>query len=76
MKSIKINSSVGDDGILKLNLPLDFRNTDLEVMVIVQPVEKPKPWIESFFEATYGAFKDEPIERPEQNQPETRLGLE
>lgn len=48
MKSIKINSSVGDDGVLKLNLPLEFKNTDLEVMVIVQPIDKPGLWPQGF----------------------------
>ncbi len=39
MKSIKINSSVGEDGILRLSLPVEFTNTNLEVMIILQPIE-------------------------------------
>lgn len=38
MHGIKVRSHVGSDGILQLEIPIGLRNTDLEVMVIVQPV--------------------------------------
>jgi|694.fasta_scaffold09788_3 hypothetical protein len=66
MKSITVHSSVGEDGILKLNLPLELKNAELEVMVIFQAVEKQKPLTQSFLENTYGAFRNEPLERPSQ----------
>jgi hypothetical protein len=38
MESIKLKTHVGDDGLLKINLPIT--NQDLEVMVIYQPIPK------------------------------------
>jgi hypothetical protein len=38
MHSIKLNSHVGDDGILQLQVPVGIANADLEVMIIVQPL--------------------------------------
>ena len=38
MQNITLHSHVGSDGILQLKVPLDFTNTDLTVMLTVQPV--------------------------------------
>ena len=38
MQSIKFQSHVGPDGILKFEMPVGQNNTDFEVMVILQPV--------------------------------------
>ena len=37
---IKMNSSVGEDGILHLDIPVDMQETELEVTVTVKPVQK------------------------------------
>ena len=36
MESIKLKSHVGDDGVLQIQVPVGFKNEDLEVMVIFQ----------------------------------------
>ena len=38
MKTITLNSHVGADGILTLQVPVKVTNADLEVVLIVQPV--------------------------------------
>lgn len=38
MPSITLHSHVGSDGILQLKVPPDFTNTDLTVILTVQPV--------------------------------------
>jgi hypothetical protein len=38
MESIKLKSHVGDDGVLQIQIPVGFKNEDLEVMVIFQPL--------------------------------------
>jgi len=38
MQSITLHSHVGLDGILQLKVPPDFSNTDLTVILTVQPV--------------------------------------
>ena len=39
MRSIKVRSHVGADGMLHLNIPLDLTDRDVEVMIIYQPLE-------------------------------------
>ena len=63
MRSIKIRSHVGADGMLHLNIPLGLTDRDVEIMVIYQPLEtesKTKTpqelgWAPGFFENTFGA---------------------
>lgn len=42
MQTVKLPSHVGEDGVLRLNVPIGLNNTDLEVIVVVQPVTTPK----------------------------------
>lgn len=41
MKSIKLNKKVGADSILHLDIPTDITNTEVEIMVIYQPLKPP-----------------------------------
>jgi hypothetical protein len=82
MNSVSLKSHVGTDGRLRLDIPTDLRNADLEVIVIMQPVAiKPATnpedlgWPANFFENTFGCFKDEPLARPAQGQYEQREEL-
>jgi hypothetical protein len=38
MQSVTLHSHVGSDGILQLKVPPDFTNTDLTVILTVQPM--------------------------------------
>jgi short-subunit dehydrogenase involved in D-alanine esterification of teichoic acids len=38
METIKLRSHIGSDGLLLLQMPADFKNTSVEVVVIVQPL--------------------------------------
>jgi hypothetical protein len=82
MNSIALKTHTDVDGWLRLDIPTGLIDTDLEVIVIMQPVTtKPttKPedlgWPPGFFEKTFGSFKDEPLERPEQGEYEQREEL-
>jgi hypothetical protein len=83
MQSIKVRSRVGSDGMLHLQIPGGIKNTDLEVIVIFQPVApatEPKTpedlgWPPGFFERTFGCFRDEPLVRGEQGEYEIREEL-
>ncbi|MBI5082322.1 MAG: hypothetical protein HZC38_12355 [Chloroflexi bacterium] len=68
MQSIVLHSHSGQDGVLKLEVPLGLSNTEFEVMVIVQPVPLPKPrvlrdsalgWPPNFFESTFGSLNND-----------------
>ena len=82
MKTIEIASHVGEDGILRLEVPVDVRNQDLDVLVVVNPVSRQAPgitgrdlWPPGFFDSTAGAFRDEPLERGDQGGYEHREPL-
>ena len=82
MKTIELTSHVGGDGILRLEVPVDVRNQDLDVLVVVSPVSQQARvrtgsdhWPPGFFELTAGAFRDEPLERGDQGEYEYREPL-
>ena len=79
MQSIKLQSHVGSDGILKLEIPLGLTDADLEVLVVVQPLvstiattSEDLGWPPGFFEETFGSLKDELLVREPQGEYETR----
>jgi hypothetical protein len=71
MQSIKLKSHIGADGILKLEEPVEERDTDMEITLLLTPVGQPLSsegsidlsWPPGFFEKTYGCMKDEPLTR-------------
>ncbi|KAM3101093.1 hypothetical protein ACKFKF_09775 [Phormidesmis sp. 146-12] len=82
MKSVTLRSHVGADGILNLQVPIGITNTELEVMVIIQPLIQPESkasestgWIPGFFEEVIGSWDGEPLVRSEQGEYEVREEL-
>ncbi len=79
METITLRSRVGADGLLKLQVPVNLTNTDLEVVLIVQPVASASQelgWPPGFFEQTYGSFRDQPLVRESQGEYESRDELD
>jgi hypothetical protein len=79
METITLHSRVGADGLLKLQVPVKATNTDLEVVLIVQPVmpaEQSLGWPPGFFEQTYGSFQEQPLVREPQGEYEIREELD
>ena len=84
METIRLQSYVGPDGILKLQVPIGTVNSDLEVVLIVQPVppasgkarSEDLGWPPGFFERTFGSFRAQPLMREPQGEYETREELE
>ncbi len=66
MESIALRSHVGSDGILKLEVPTDLTDADVEVTVTLRPVasaSEPEPrdqygWPVGFLEKTFGSIPD------------------
>lgn len=75
MRAFKLQSHVGADGVLRLEVPVDEKDSDLEVVVVVQPSGHAGTWPDGFFDETFGAFKDHPLERPPQGEYEPRMRL-
>ncbi len=72
MQSITFHSHVGQDGILKLEVPVGLSDVELEVTVIVQPVPsssvrtpESRGWPPGFFEQFAGCLPDFPDIEPE-----------
>jgi len=80
MQSIEVHAHVGADGLLKLELATNLANTELEVLVVIQPhnsleASENLGWPAGFFEQTYGMFRDNPLERLPQGEYEIREEL-
>lgn len=80
METIKLKTHVGSDGILKLEVPVGVSNSDLEVLVVLQPLINLSVdelgWPIGYFEETYGSLADDPIERGDQGILEIRDAIE
>lgn len=81
MQSFTIRTHVGKDGILKLETPIDIRNADVEVVLVVNQtrkkttLKKAKAWPTGFFDRFSGSMPDFPLREP-QGEYEIRDGLE
>jgi hypothetical protein len=80
MVSISVKARVRPDGALKLEVPTGLPETDVEVLIVVQPVaegkdsrsETARSWPEGFFEETSGCLSDDPLTRHAQGDYEVR----
>ncbi len=75
MQSLTLRTHVGKDGILKLETPIGIKNADLEVVLVVHPVEDVKPiseWPANFFTEIIGGWEGERLVREPQGTYETR----
>jgi hypothetical protein len=52
MHSITVQSHVGTDGVLHLDVPVNLKDTDVEVVIHYHPLSKPasQGWEPGFFE--------------------------
>lgn len=82
MQSIKIRSYVGQEGVLHLDIPLEMRETELEVTVTFEPVNQTIKIVQNeevndlewhdFINSTYGCLADDPIIRYPQIEHEAK----
>lgn len=90
MISIQTKTRIGPDGRLMVEVPTPLRETEVEVMLVLQPVSSngngksplesrttPEDlgWAPGFFEETCGSFRDDPLERLPQGDYEVREPL-
>ena len=75
MQSLTVHTRVGKDGILKLETPVNFKDAEVEVVLVVQPVEPARPldaWPANFFTDIIGGWEGAPLVREPQGTYETR----
>jgi hypothetical protein len=82
MVSFCVNTRIGPDGSLQVAIPTGLPETDVEVLVVVQPVEAQGDegratgsWPRGFFETTFGCLAEDPLLHEPQFQPEAREKL-
>lgn len=71
---ISIRSHVGTDGVLRLEVPTNFSDADLDVTVLLSPAESPASmteWQPGFFTDVIGSWEGE-LTRPNQGEFEIR----
>jgi hypothetical protein len=80
MQTIRFRTHVGTDGLLKLEIPLEVADSDLEVEINVQPIEEAAvtkgTWPRGYFEQTAGVLADDPLIRASQGEYEKREPLQ
>ena len=78
MQSITLRTRVGKDGILKLETPIGITDTELEVVLVVNPVveeQNAKGWPPGFFTEIIGGWQGERLVREPQGVYEMRNEL-
>ncbi|GAB4197809.1 MAG: hypothetical protein Fur006_46930 [Coleofasciculaceae cyanobacterium] len=75
METIKLQSHIGTDGILLLQMPAEFKDTSVEVVVIVQPLssQETKPQYNAWGKLTTKKSITEAIARMRQLRQEVAL---
>lgn len=80
MQSLRFHSKVDANGIVHLQVPVELANSELELVLVYQPIEKKRDekiptelgYPEDFFEKTFGAWQGEPLTRAEQGECDQR----
>lgn len=69
MENIQLKTQIGEDGILRVQMPATVKNTHLEVLIVFQPTTdtteaktvRKQGWPPDFFNRTWGSCADAPI---------------
>ena len=64
METIRVRSRSNAEGILHIDVPVNLKDTELDVILTIEPVspaQKGKGYPPGFFEQTYGSCQDDPI---------------
>ncbi len=75
-----MRSRTGPDGSLNIHVPTDVRDAEVDVVVVVRPVDRPAEgsdaealgWPPGFFERTFGSLAGSGLKRHPQGDYEIR----
>jgi hypothetical protein len=80
MQTLTLKARSGKDGIVRLEIPTDKADREIEIVLVMQAIED-EPFDEmgypiGYFEETFGMFADDPIERNQPPYPDVRDEIE
>jgi hypothetical protein len=80
MQTITMKARADRDGVVKLEIPTDLADREVEIVLVMQALDT-EPLDDmgypiGYFEETYGSFADEPLERNQPLQPDARDEIE
>lgn len=61
MRSLTLRSRIDKNGILKLKMPVGMSNMDVEIILVVNPLQKHLDWPDGFVERFAGSMPDLPL---------------
>jgi hypothetical protein len=79
METLKLTAQIDADGVLRLAVSTAFHDQSVEVVMVLHPLPGAVDaygWPVGFFDRTYGALADDPLERPPQLPLEDRDPIE
>ena len=67
MQTITLKTRADSGGVVKLEVPTDLKDREVEIVLVIQPLDD-EPLDDmgypiGYFEATYGMFAEEPLSR-------------
>ncbi len=75
MQTITLKTHVDPNGVVRLEIPTDLADREVEIIVIMQPFNSEPHdamgYPIGYFENTYGSFAHEPLERNQPTQVDT-----
>lgn len=67
MQTITLKARADQDGVVKLVIPTNLIDREIEIVLVMQPLTSEAVdamgYPVGYFEQTYGSFADEPLER-------------
>jgi hypothetical protein len=80
MQTLTLKARSGKDGMIRLEIPTDTADQDVEIVLVMQPADDgpvdTMGYPIGYFEETYGMFADDPLERNQPLYPDVREPLE
>jgi hypothetical protein len=76
VQTITLKTRADSDGVVKLEFPTDLADQDVEIVLVMHPVETEplddRGYPVGYFEETYGMFAGDPLEWNQPAHPDTR----
>ncbi len=80
MQTITLKARADSNGMVKLEIPTDLADRDVEIVLVMQPLAieplDDMGYPIGYFEETYGIFADDPLERNQPPSPDVRDEME